>query len=290
MHGIWENQISINAQQEDIEEPLPSVAAFTDQSPGLFTDFVRSIDLPAAIARDPYPLPLTSQREAYYGPDHFCYWLSGLYAFHDVVRTCDHLDVPLHRVLDLGCASGRVLRHFACQVDSLAGLYGADINLNHIAWINRHLPRHIVAFHSFSLPKLPLPDDCFDLVTAFSVFTHIEAFDAFWLLELKRVLRPGGLAYITIQSERSWAEMDEKWPVYKALARHPNFATASKNGKMDKDRLIFRWREEDSYSSNVFLSYDYVNDVWGRIMDIMEIRPNYPRFQDVVVLQKKNVV
>jgi ubiquinone/menaquinone biosynthesis C-methylase UbiE len=243
-----------------------------------------------AVKKDPYPLPTASQREAYYGNQHLSYWLSGLYAFHDVIQTSQRFNVPLRNILDLGCASGRVLRHFACQSDNFESIYGADINLKHIKWIDSHLPKSILAFHNCSLPHLPFSDHQFDMITAFSVFTHIETFDTFWLLELRRILRPGGLIYITVSSERCWEEMDEHWPVYKGLKNHPEFRKWSTKKWMDKDRLVFRWREENSYSSNVFLSYDYVNDVWGRILEIVEIRPNYPRFQDVVVLQKKSMV
>lgn len=38
---------------------------------------------------------------------------------------------------------------------------------------------------------LPLPDASVDLISAFSVFEHIEE-DAFWAAELDRILRPGG--------------------------------------------------------------------------------------------------
>lgn len=284
---LWEDFISINSQEDQLDPPLAPVSAYVGQDPGVFADFVHTINLDQAIARDPYPLPLTSQREGYYGDQHFSFWLSGFYAYLDVLHTCIDLGVEVKSLLELGCATGRVLRHFSCQPERPLHVLGADINLKHVLWINRHLSGHIVAFQNLAIPKLPLPDNGLDLVTAFSVFTHIESFETFWLLEMNRVLRPGGLAYVTIHSERTWSEMDETWPLYKPVSRHPGFTSAGTDGKMGKERLIFRWRGESAYSANVFLSYDYVRSHWGRIFDIVAIKPNYPRYQDVVVLRKR---
>ena len=46
-------------------------------------------------------------------------------------------------------------------------------------------------------PPLDFPDDHFDLVTALSVFTHITDGWSDWLLEIRRVLKPGGLLIAT---------------------------------------------------------------------------------------------
>ncbi|HEY1354770.1 MAG TPA: methyltransferase domain-containing protein, partial [Solirubrobacterales bacterium] len=51
------------------------------------------------------------------------------------------------------------------------------------------------------LPPLPFPDGKFDLVYAFSVFTHISVHWAAWLLELDRVLAPEGRIVASFMSE-----------------------------------------------------------------------------------------
>ena len=110
---------------------------------------------------------------------------------------------PAPRLLDFGCASGRVLRHVACQQDR-AEPWGCDIARNNVEWISTHLPRSIRVFQNTIFPHLPVEDRFFDVICAFSVFTHIDDFEDLWLLELRRVLRPGGIAFLTIHSERSW--------------------------------------------------------------------------------------
>jgi len=46
-------------------------------------------------------------------------------------------------------------------------------------------------------PRLAVPDGHFDLIYAFSVFTHLSEHWAGWMLELHRVLADGGLLFAT---------------------------------------------------------------------------------------------
>src|SRR5690606_31208307 len=148
---------------------------------------------------------------------HFDYWLSGLRDMGHLRATAENLGLEVRDYLDFGCASGRVVRHAALQWESLRRVVGIDLNRRHIDWIGKFLPARIEAIQGHSIPCLPLGDASIDLVSAFSVFTHIEAFETTWLAELRRVLRPGGLAWITVHSEHTWRELDETWPLYGAL-------------------------------------------------------------------------
>ena len=163
---------------------------------------------------------------------------------------------------------------------------GCDINRFHIGWIARHLPANITAFQSHSIPSLPLPDDSVDLMSAFSVFTHIEALETAWLMELRRILRPGGIAWITVHSEKTWDDLNETWPLYGALRNHPDFDTSLPRRPMTRDRMVFRWRSDKSYTANVFYTFDYIRRAWGRIFDVVETHRRLPAFQDVIVLSK----
>jgi SAM-dependent methyltransferase len=52
-------------------------------------------------------------------------------------------------------------------------------------------------------PPLPYADCSFDLVYAFSIFTHLSVDLADrWIAELVRILKPGGYAWFTIHGER----------------------------------------------------------------------------------------
>jgi SAM-dependent methyltransferase len=101
----------------------------------------------------------------------------------------------LGAILDVGCGSGRVMRHW----ESLNGpdLHGTDYNRLLIDWCTKNLP--FATFRVNSLDAgVSYPDDSFDLIYALSVFTHLtEPLQAFWMAELSRVLRPGGYLFIT---------------------------------------------------------------------------------------------
>jgi len=104
------------------------------------------------------------------------------------------------RVLDFGCAEGRMLRFLD---GPRRELWGVDVNAERIAWAQQHLAPPLRLATTTTAPHLPFADASFDLVYAVSVFTHISELADAWFLELLRVLRPGGHAYLTIHDERT---------------------------------------------------------------------------------------
>jgi SAM-dependent methyltransferase len=95
------------------------------------------------------------------------------------------------RVLDFGCGAGRVLRQF-WDIADVAELHGAELNEACVGWLERNLSPPVRVARSSDRPPLPYPDEHFDLVWAIWVFTHLSDTWAAWLLELRRILKPGG--------------------------------------------------------------------------------------------------
>lgn len=283
---VWEDLISLNAFGDYRFETLDEAAAYrSDDRSGIdWSDECGNLE--EALPLDRSPLPTTTDREGYFGPNHFSYWASGLRDRNNLMSCARRLGVDVRSYLDFGCATGRVIRHFASAEPQIR-THGCDINRMHIDWCAKNLPANISLFQNHSIPTLPLPDDSIDLVSAFSVFTHIEAFETSWLMELRRILKPGGIAWLTVHSEKTFEEVEEGWPLYVALKNHPEFKRYRSNRVMDRDRLVFRWKSDRSYSSNVFYTSDYLERTWGRIMGIAETHRRLPVFQDVVVLQKE---
>jgi len=281
----WEDMITINHFVNDEFEALSPVGEqVTNERLQQVKQRLQTIE--DAINADAYALPSTKDREGYHGEKHFDYWLSGYETLLFLEDAAKQYGVELGGVYDFGCASGRVLRHFAVQRPETK-IFGSDINKRHIDWVNKYLPSNIIAFCNTSIPTLPMKDEAVDLVTAFSVFTHIEAFDMTWLMELHRILRPGGLAWVTIHSDQTWLDFNENWPLYKGLCNHPTFPGLDKRQPMSNDKLIFRWHHNRSYTSNVFYHTEYIHNVWGRLFEVREIRRRYPIYQDAVILQKR---
>jgi SAM-dependent methyltransferase len=104
------------------------------------------------------------------------------------------------RILDFGCGAGRSIRHLRGLVRN-GEIWGCDIDPACIAWCSEHLGPSISFVASGSDPPLPFEQEKFDLVYALSVFTHIDRLWASWLLELHRILAPGGFLVATIMSE-----------------------------------------------------------------------------------------
>jgi len=103
---------------------------------------------------------------------------------------------PDRRILDFGAGAGRALRHLAPEAAAGVELWGCDIDVPSIAWAQRHLP-WFTFIQNGEAPPLAAPDEHFDLVYAMSVFTHLTDWWADWLIELHRVLKPGGLLIST---------------------------------------------------------------------------------------------
>jgi SAM-dependent methyltransferase len=276
-------------------DPLPPAKAHRSGS-GYLTvpERVRGEPLHAFLERDPHPLPATADREGYHDERHFDYWLSGLEDFARVCATLERhgrtLAAPF-ALLDFGCASGRVLRHFLCQARGLE-LWGTDLNERHVDWLLRHFPRALKPFQCTALPSLPLADASLDLVTAFSVFTHIDEYELAWLLELRRLLKSNGIAYLTIHSDDTWGRLgpgmtayDYLYALRDAIPGHVITPELFRS-PMARDKTVFRWRTAELNNTSVFLSKRHVHEVWGRFFEVLEIVPQGSGYQDVVVLRK----
>jgi SAM-dependent methyltransferase len=282
---IWEDFISINPSVEASTTTLPSVSAYVEQADGSVVWDTAELSVSTAVSRDTSPLPTTEDREGYYGPNHYNYWASGLRDFLQITAWCKRNGVELNSLIDLGCASGRLLRHAHYQSE-IKEVIGCDINRSHVDWVAKNLPREIQVFQNSSIPFLPIPDASIDFLSAFSVMTHVETFDTAWLMEFRRVLRPGGVAWLTFHGDRTWREVAPGWPLYAALDAHPDYATYRSNPTLPSDRLVFRWNVEGSYSANIFYRDEYIKSVWGRFLDFQEIIPCQPSFQDTAIFRK----
>jgi SAM-dependent methyltransferase len=101
----------------------------------------------------------------------------------------------LEAILDFGCGCGRVLRHWSHLPRTR--VFGCDIDSRMVEWAAANLAFADVRVTSLS-PPLPYDDESFDLVHAFSVFTHLpEDLQQAWIGELARVTRPGGRILIS---------------------------------------------------------------------------------------------
>ncbi|MBY0482033.1 MAG: class I SAM-dependent methyltransferase [Chitinophagaceae bacterium] len=127
------------------------------------------------------------------------YFKDGNLAAKEIFEWCsDYLQMEMPIILDWGCGTGRIVQHFH-QFLPYALLYGADTNASMIAWNHQHIKS--VYFSCIQQTnKTNYPCDYFDLIYGISVFTHLnELSQRFWVTELARVLKKGGILLVTTQ-------------------------------------------------------------------------------------------
>jgi len=141
------------------------------------------------------------ERRAREIPEDFYCWSrpANLLMYQQTLRSCIaalHRGsmFPLHgrRVADIGCGVGTWLLEFIQWGADPANLAGVDLMQARIDRARRRIPQADLRLGDAG--KLPWPDEAFDLVSQFTVFTSIldPALKRAIAAEMLRVLKPGG--------------------------------------------------------------------------------------------------
>jgi SAM-dependent methyltransferase len=103
------------------------------------------------------------------------------------------------RVLDFGCGVGRLTQALASQVPNVVGIDIASSMVDAARRINQYPDR--VSYEHFDGRLLPFADDSFDGAVSLIVLQHVPpAVQVATMLELHRVVRPGGILLFQVPS------------------------------------------------------------------------------------------
>lgn len=186
-------------------------------------------------------------------------------------------------VLDFGCSTGRVLRYFKDDAERVE-FWGVDIHTGDIDWCKSHLGTHFKFTTTTTLPHLPFEDNSFDLVYAGSLFTHIDDLADSWFLELRRVMKPGGLCYVTVHDNHSIELMEttqKNHPMAKAFAVDEHYPSYVK-------RPYAMFTIDRSMGSQVFYDLDWLlNDLRNAFEVVSVTLEAYGGYQTGILLRKK---
>jgi SAM-dependent methyltransferase len=192
----------------------------------------------------------------------------------------------LTRILDFGCAEGRMLRFFP-RAEGAAELWGVDINAERIAWAQQHLAPPFRLATITTAPHLPFEDSSFDLVYCLSVFTHISDLADAWFLELLRVLRPGGHVYLTIHDEHT---VDLLLGPYRDAGTHETMvalvkAIEERTHLSSRDWVYFALDADPG--AQVFYNAEYLAGKWSQLAECLAVRQEASSYQTALVFRKR---
>jgi SAM-dependent methyltransferase len=201
-----------------------------------------------------------------------------------VLGEAGYAAAPGQRILDFGCAAARMTRWLADRATECE-VWGVDISAPHIEWCKQNLEPPLHFATTTTLPHLPFEDRYFDLVYCGSVFTHIADLADAWLLELKRILEPGGYVYATIHDRHS---------IDVLLEGRANESLASTLERYDEETRVLDSDfgmfsiARSSKGGQVFYDVEYLVKRWGRVLDVVGVWPDAYGYQTAVVLRRAN--
>jgi ubiquinone/menaquinone biosynthesis C-methylase UbiE len=212
---------------------------------------------------------------------------------------------PLHpgtKLMDFGCGWGRITRMFLRDI-APENILGLDPDASMIEGCEKWFAGSGVQFkQSDYVPPIPCEDGSLDLITAYSVFSHLPEYLATgYIRDFARALRPGGLVVATTHARRmidfceqlrtdpAHANTESTWHQYlKTMFTDVAKAKATyDSGGFLHEPYRSGDHVNEHYGDSLF-ALRYVIEQWGDILEpVAYSAPTNEVFQSVFVLRRK---
>lgn len=191
-----------------------------------------------------------------------------------VLRSASTSLAQCRDLLDFGCGCGRLPLALQQRWRDL-NVAGCDVDERAIRWCQANLAGRYVI--NGALPPTPFADDSFDVIWCGSVFTHLdEDRQDRWLVELRRILRPGGILLASVHGPYCWEPRLPLWTRAALRKRGFLFMTTGADSGIHPD-----WYQVACHTEA------YVKEHWSATFEILGyVAQGLGNYQDVVVARK----
>lgn len=119
------------------------------------------------------------------------------------------------RLLDIGCSTGFMSRHYAGRFREVVAV---DVDTPALLFANTSNSADNLQFLAMDSQKLAFPDASFDAVTCTHIYEHVP--DPTKLMrEIHRVLKPGGACFFSAGNRFSWMEPHYRLPLLSVIPK-----------------------------------------------------------------------
>jgi SAM-dependent methyltransferase len=207
------------------------------------------------------------------------YHVTGLQMFSQFAAAIGrHADAAaIGTMLDWGCGCGRITSYLV-RYSGFDQIHACDIDAESIAFCREHLPgatfRTIIPY-----PPTSYADGMFDLVTGYSVMTHLTRENqSAWLQELRRIMRPGALCLLTLHGEGAGEFLG---PKFLRRLQEEGIDDGTLDPALDSIAPA-------GYYRATYQSREYTLREFSKFFEVLEYLDRGMFFQDLIVLRRKS--
>lgn len=221
----------------------------------------------------------------------------------DVSHALERSNNPIQpgwRIVDFGSCWGRICRFFMRDVP-LDRIQGVDVEPGFVDECNR-----LFNSSNFSVcPAIPpstFKDSSINLISAYSVFSHLsEAAFMAWMMDFRRVLKPGGFVAFTSRSEpffrycESLRDNGGELSSYQKALGDLVPGIGDFNERFESGDFIFVTQKgvagggamNESFYGETFVSPSYVEKHLGSLFEITEFKKVGAKYDQSLFVLKK---